>query len=859
MLVPIDKHKAQKKVGRLQALPAKPKAPKPDIRQSQNYLNAVKQADLAKQEAQKASSLKGFLGNALKAVPRATADVTVGTPAKFLASTAEIPETILKKGQTSQRTYKLPLLSPFKSYQSDFQNVANDVIDNKKPLASAALEMAKVPLAGLEMLGVTKGLGMAGKAAKAGKFGEAGANVVDAFLPTTRGLKPQTLSPARKLITSGETVLNKSGQGGQELTSLMEKQRVEGDLLGGQWKGRFQELIHGLSKEEKLNLTDVLEGKANPLSDSVNSVAVKTRSLLDEIQGKAKDTGLDVGYRENYFPRNYNWDEMKKASNQEKILQHMVDTGQASTKAEAEKFLNDFVSKNRERKAGNLEYERMFDIPGYEKDPEKALMMYADSASRRISEVATFGKKDEVASALINKIADEGGDYKQAQKIFDYVYKGEDKNAFANFLLSYNTFSKLSLSFFSNVTQSVNTAAKGGLLNTLKGAGQALAQGIKAVKGKNYDDIALLSNALDEAMGNQETGVLNNFTKSVMYMFQKVENFNRRTAAYAGKYRAEELAGLLSKDPQNAFAIRQLDSLGIKVDDVINGKLTEKQLLTAANKMAKITQFKMNALSMPQAWRTPLGKVLTQFKGFSFMQTKFIRDEIIKEAGQGNFAPLVRFLMLAPVASFATQSARNMVNMVDKENEKINPSFRKLDLYRKAIGDIPTDLATQMQYAFEKSKSEYTTPIQNVKNFSSPFIGPSIGDALTVTSGLEKAGSIDKTNRMFYENHPLAQQDPYLDLKRFGVSKIPYVGGAIKNTQFPYEKTTAVQAKEQAKAALLSGDYDKFLEALQKDPYLNDKEVIQRLISDTVDDSKSDKEKRMYRELMNKQYNPFYK
>jgi hypothetical protein len=36
-------------------------------------------------------------------------------------------------------------------------------------------------------------------------------------------------------------------------------------------------------------------------------------------------------------------------------------------------------------------------------------------------------------------------------------------------LLGYNAFTKLSLAFFSNLTKSANTAAKGGLLNTIKG------------------------------------------------------------------------------------------------------------------------------------------------------------------------------------------------------------------------------------------------------------------------------------------------------------------------------------------------------------------------------------------------------
>lgn len=876
------------------------------IQDTEKYKRAASEASRFAEEAKKANSFSGIAKETGKGVVKSLAEYLP----KTAVSLAETPGTFIR-GRAKQKTYNLPVIGDFKSYQSDAEDTANDIIEGKKPLYAAAKPFVELPLNFLP-LGLKKpGANIASSVAPSirlpgrsqiAKIAPEKLNIPTGIKPRSQALEtalpstpsgqldfssyrksaiPETkgqgasltinetpqaatldeiakiipegsssgkFSGATDIMRSGRRVLENQGTAGKKLASLIDNEQVTADLKMGEWKANIKKETAGLDDIQKNNLTDVLEGKADPLDDVVDSKAKNLRTWLDSVQQEAVDTGLNTGKLENYFPRKYNWDEITKGKRKEEILQHMVDSGQASTKAEADHFLNTFIGKNRERKSGNLEFERMFDIPGYERDPEKALSMYAESAASRITEAQTFGKKDEVVSALINKIADGGGDYKQAQKVFDNVFKGEDKNAFAQFLLGYNVFTKLSLSFFSNLTQSVNTATKAGLLNTVKGAGQALAQGIKATTNKNYDDLAVLANTLDDHVAVQESGLSNKFIQSSMYLFQKVENFNRRTATYAGANRAKELAGMFAKDPQSAFASRQLKSLGIDVEDVVNGTLTEKQLAAAANKMTRVTQFKLDSMNLPTAWRTPFGKVLSQFKSFSFMQTKFIRDEILKEAKQGNFAPLVRFMSLAPIASYATQSMRNAVNA----NDKNDPSFRELDLYRKAIGDIPTDLASQLQYANEKSDKWYTTPLRNVKNYSSPFIGPTGGDVLELASSLEQKGKIADQNEMWYSEHLEAQKDPNLDLKRFVTSKVPFIGRRAVNQYLPYEDTTAKKAKNKAIEAIQKQDWKLLEEAQQEDPYLRKQRVFSNVLKEAGKGKMTPADKQMYQDFFDK-------
>ena len=215
MLVPIDQYKkgsAKPKASKLKFLPPKPArqavpVQRSDIRQSENYKNAVTNADRMAQESQNASSFSGMARNFAKALPRATADTLVGTPVKFAVSAAEVPA-IVKNRQFTDKTYKVPGLTPFKSYQSDYGKVAEDVVAGKKGMGSAAWELAKVPLAGLETAVIGKGLVKGGKALMGGDIKNAAANVADAVLPTnfsTRASSRTGLAPLPRKSPLPET------------------------------------------------------------------------------------------------------------------------------------------------------------------------------------------------------------------------------------------------------------------------------------------------------------------------------------------------------------------------------------------------------------------------------------------------------------------------------------------------------------------------------------------------------------------------------------------------------------------------------------------------------------------------------
>ena len=627
------------------------------------------------------------------------------------------------------------------------------------------------------------------------------------------------MSTMRKFITSGRTILQKSGSSGRKMASTMDTQRVEQDLLTGRYTVRINKALAGLSKEERFNVTDVLEG-GRPLNSKVENAASQLKAWLDEVATKAEADKFEMRIpgggtvpfkrRVDYFPRQYDFDALAKGRQREAAITHLVETGQAPNPAKAERLLDEMIE-NAQRRAGNLENPRLLDLPGYERDPVKVLQRYARTVAQRFTEAEYFGKKDEIIDSLIKGIAEDRGDFKEAQRIFDFTVRGVPKNKVVSAITQFNVATKLSLSAIVNATQSINTATKAGILNTVKAVWKGFTP-----EGKELADLV---NAYDDFIYIREGGVdPHKIVKGVMYIFQKVENFNRRTAAIAGKLKTAELINLLSKDPQSSYAIRQLNSLGIDLERALAGTLTENDLLKAANKMIEKTQFKVDPLDIPPSWKTPLGRLITQFKSFSFMQTKFARDEIFKEASHGNLVPFVTFVTLAVPASYVVAMVRNKLT----GREQGNIDIREWDKWMKAFGTIPTDALIQAKFLADTIKSEFKTPIEKGARFAGSILGPSADEFGKLIGGLEQIPRIQEKNK--YLRRTGKEQAPLLALERQVVEKVPFAGQYLKNKLFGYPKSTKTPEEKASDKVL----YD-FIDEQVKVPF-GDSQAKEKLV-----------------------------
>ncbi len=608
------------------------------------------------------------------------------------------------------------------------------------------------------------------------------------------GQEPKTMGALRRFFTGGEKVLNRSGEGGKKMAEVMQTQRKAEDLLRGRWNVHVDRALEGMDKKQLENFDAVIRGEANPMDAKVSGASKSIRNLLNSIGKTAEEmkfeiknsSGSSVPFkmRENYAPQMYNFNELAKGKQRQAALDHLVKSGQARNLGEATRILDNFIKKNAERRFGNLERAREIDLPTFIRDPKEYLKKYVQSAARRFTEAEHFGKKDEIISGHINKIAQDGGDYNSAQRIFDYTTKGAPQNKVVNALTQYNIATSLDLSAITNATQSINTAAKAGLLNTGKGILSSFTK-----KGR---ELAEMAGVEEDFIHSKETGVdLNKIVKFVMWPFKKVEKFNRITSTNAGVFRAQELAQKEMTD----FTKRELESLGIDPASIKNGRLSKDQMLSAAYEMTRKTQFKVDTLDVPTAWKDPAGKLVTQFQSFSFMQTKFIRDEILKEASKGNFAPLVRFIPLAIGASYATNYVRNFVTGRDPNEANKMVDIRAWDKWGKAFGDFATNKIIQGKFLYDTYNSPFNTPMKKLTRTAGSILGPTIGKGGSILNAIEAIPNQKEKN--LYLRKSGKEQDPYLEAKRFGSGEIPFVGESVKNKFFSYPKSTATDERKQ--------------------------------------------------------------
>jgi hypothetical protein len=164
------------------------------------------------------------------------------------------------------------------------------------------------------------------------------------------------------------------------------------------------------------------------------------------------------------------------------------------------------------------------------------------------------------------------------------------------------------------------------------------------------------------------------------------------------------------------------------------------------------------------------------------MQTRFITDEVIKEAGKGNVAPLMRFLTLAPIMSYVTYNVRNAVTGRDPKDQKTALDVRTLDKSLKSAGSFYTEPIVQGKYLKDMYYNEYATPLEKLSKTVSTFGGPASGEIGNLLTSLESARDTQDTNRLYNQD-----KDAYRELKRQAVGSIPFVGEYAKNRGLPYE------------------------------------------------------------------------
>lgn len=599
----------------------------------------------------------------------------------------------------------------------------------------------------------------------------------DLFNPAAAGDIYKKKNSAQKLFEdafrSSKGVIGRSGPAGKEIVSLLDNAGSEAANLAGEATAKLQTSLKTLNQNEIATFADVTEGKIPAVSQAQAAAVGVWDNIAKDVAARAKTAGIDMGIQPNYFPH-----QVLKLDNAQKQLlaQDMVNNGTAKTVGEALQSIETQVktlSRTAERRFGNLELPRDANLP-YNKSP-KVLFNYVQGAYGRITDAKHFGTSDEKLYQLAHTTGSQGGDANQVTKYVDQILgKNQSTSGITKKLTSLQTITKLNpVTSVVNLTQNLSIWLRTDTPTMIKTFGRILdnpeAAFSNAIKvGENLPD---MSKFLQDYAGSGN--VAGKWIRLIG--MQGTEKFNRVVAVNAGIEYGTKLAEQAAKGSE--AAIRELSRFGIGLNDVKGGKLTDAALKKIGQHVSGATQFSTKAGELPYAWKTNAGKVATQFKSFSYKQTGFLKDEVVRigaEAGKGNFKPLANALVVYGVAAPLVGEVVNDFRSVIRNNKRQDTG----SLQERYISNILAATSFGLLDSTGGLLGQF-----GPQGIISAVGGPTVSDASKIVTGVADAAkgvqSYDPTQSVG------ANLDPNNTTQRALLKEVPAIGPTLSNTLVP--------------------------------------------------------------------------
>jgi hypothetical protein len=218
-----------------------------------------------------------------------------------------------------------------------------------------------------------------------------------------------------------------------KLADSLTDTRMKATHMAGGWVLDYQKAMAGLTKEERVMVGGVLEGKLDPtevngvfpglqevlpnVRDSMHrnivDAATNVRSILDNVGNLFQEHGVPVfdggsqqlhafAFRDGFVPhRIVNVAQfLEPGALQNQAVQAVIKAGQASDRAGAISWLSDLAKQAhgdyaeliKTGNAGSQIKARLVGLPGYEQDLDLTMPQYLESSARRIATFAKFGR-----------------------------------------------------------------------------------------------------------------------------------------------------------------------------------------------------------------------------------------------------------------------------------------------------------------------------------------------------------------------------------------------------------------------------------------------------------------------------------
>lgn len=487
----------------------------------------------------------------------------------------------------------------------------------------------------------------------------------DGFKPIISRRSPgQFIKSIASRVLPEERGLRLQGKSGGALADDIIHTERDAQVMAGKGKEKTLPLVLKLSKEDKANLADYIEprfGAEKPvLSEQGKEAAEAVRSQLkawgrflerQDFEVMTKSGPRKFFAKKEFFPRAPDFEALKKPDIQKAEARHLIETGQANDVEEAQGILEtilkarsnlvmpgDFARNATLKKLSTIERPRVYNLLHVDQDPVKNLNRYFDSVAKRVNVIRYFGQGGDKLNARLAAVAQEGGDAEFAGKIADRVL-GRQKNVRSSDVLvreikAAQAITKLGLAPIANVQQGVVNgyirsgsakATASGVRRAFTKEGASFARKAGVIENAQVDEYLEQIAGIDEKdLSGPISNAANKFLKAVG--FKASEAANRIQAANIGREYVEKLAADYVKNPKNKLAMKELGYYGVNLENLVKrGKVTENELLKAANTFVGETQFASRPLSQPNVFQSSgLGKIVGQFSAFPIGQARMV-------------------------------------------------------------------------------------------------------------------------------------------------------------------------------------------------------------------------------------------
>jgi hypothetical protein len=421
------------------------------------------------------------------------------------------------------------------------------------------------------------------------------------------------------------------GPGGKAAGEVLDRYLNKWEKDASKFIAKRRGLAEGLSKEEKSNVIEVMEGEKPSVNSRVADVAADYKKMMTAIFDEAKELKIDVGYIEKYFPHTFK-----------------------GGKEPAQRGLS--FEESLERPNPHLEKSRIVNKPDWIRELE-VLDDYAKSTFRSIAEVGYLGKDLGKIREAVGMEDTTPAEVKYIKAAIDRV-TGREEHPGPKWLepalggsRRVAALLKLPFAVLYQPGQFAHTSAYGGFARSVK-ATVALAKNYKGEELKAIRSGALWPNISYEVSAAMGGGAGRGIMKGFLWGIPKVDGAMRIHANTVGRFLVNDAA------KGNSKAVKELKRLKIKLPE--GEKPGEKMYDRVGKALSDKTQFRTGTMDLPLWMHSPMGRMSSQFTHFMYRHAHFVSG-LFKEAGKGDIKPLAKWLATAVVIGEFTGDARALL------------------------------------------------------------------------------------------------------------------------------------------------------------------------------------------------------